>query len=52
MLDADTPNAAKFDVIVFEYIVKHCPPAHMVVVVYVSAFKIVERPVAPMNDYS
>jgi len=28
-----TPNAAKFDAIVFEYIVKHYPFAHNVVVV-------------------
>ena len=28
-----TPNAARFDAIVFEYIVKHWPLAHKVVVV-------------------
>ena len=41
------PNAAKLLDIVFEYRVKHCPFAHRVVVVYVSALKIVVKPVAP-----
>ena len=50
MLEAETPNAARFDVIVLEYIVKHWPPAHIVVVVCVSALKIVVKPVAPKKD--
>ena len=42
-----TPKAAKFDEIAFEPTVKHWPPAHSVVVVWVSALKIVVRPVTP-----
>ena len=52
MLEAETPNAAKFDVIVFEYIVKHYPPAHTEVVVWVKALKIVVSPVVPRKVVS
>ena len=40
----DTPKAAIFEAIVFEYIVKHWPFAHKVVVVCVIALKIVDSP--------
>ena len=43
------PKAAKLLDIVFEYIVKHCPFAHKVVVVCVRALKTVVKPVAPRN---
>lgn len=39
-----TPKAAKFEAIVLEYIVKHYPLAHNVVVVYVRALNNVVRP--------
>jgi hypothetical protein len=39
-----TPKAAKLEAIVFEYIVKHYPLAHSVVVVYVRALNNVVKP--------
>ena len=45
-----TPKAARFDAIVFEYIVKHCPLAQTVVVACVRALNKVERPATLKTD--
>ncbi len=39
-----TPKAARLEAIAFEYMVKHCPLAHKVVVVCVMALNRVDKP--------